>query len=373
MSNFPKKILLVQLFSNGDCLYATTVAKQIKNDFPGSHLTWAIATSCKSMIIDNPYVDEVIEVNIARNDVSAFRIFKKQVHQQKKDGQYDEVFITQIMDTNLAFYDGTIRGNTLKAYPHPITVSVQPVLVLKEEELAKAKQFAIDHNFSGYKNIILFEFAPQSGQSVITKDIAISIAEHLTNNKDTAIILSSANKITHPALSIIDGSILSIRETAALTHHCTFLLGTSSGITWISTSTGAKLLPMVQLLNPYTNWVNPISRDFERYKIPDDKVIELLHFDEPSIITCVNMAMNDFPEAKKQFNQPIPLHFTTTKQIVYNLICYLEFGAIIKHIQVNKAVYGNNRFFYGAVITGIVTAPFKLVKNIFLKRILVKK
>ena len=29
------KILLVQLYSNGDCLYATTVAQQIKKDFPG--------------------------------------------------------------------------------------------------------------------------------------------------------------------------------------------------------------------------------------------------------------------------------------------------------------------------------------------------
>ena len=39
----PKKIILVQLYSNGDCLYATAVARQIKQDFPGSHLTWAIA------------------------------------------------------------------------------------------------------------------------------------------------------------------------------------------------------------------------------------------------------------------------------------------------------------------------------------------
>jgi ADP-heptose:LPS heptosyltransferase len=41
--NIPQKIVLVQLFSNGDCLYATAVARQIKADYPGCHLTWAIA------------------------------------------------------------------------------------------------------------------------------------------------------------------------------------------------------------------------------------------------------------------------------------------------------------------------------------------
>ena len=34
------KILLVQLFSNGDCLYATSVARQIKKDFPGHATSW---------------------------------------------------------------------------------------------------------------------------------------------------------------------------------------------------------------------------------------------------------------------------------------------------------------------------------------------
>ena len=60
--NSPQKILLVQLFSNGDCLYATTVARQIKKDFPNCHLTWAIANFCKAIIFNNPYIDEIREV-----------------------------------------------------------------------------------------------------------------------------------------------------------------------------------------------------------------------------------------------------------------------------------------------------------------------
>jgi ADP-heptose:LPS heptosyltransferase len=98
-----RKILLVQLFSNGDCLYATAVARQIKKDYPGCHLTWAIAGFCKSIIANNPYVDEIMEVNsVAKNDVVAFRKFKKEVAQKKIIGEFDQVFITHNMDTNQA-------------------------------------------------------------------------------------------------------------------------------------------------------------------------------------------------------------------------------------------------------------------------------
>ena len=79
-----KKILLVQLFSNGDCLYATTIARQIKNDYPGCHLTWAIAGFCKSIIANNPFVDEVVEVNsVAKNDEASFKRYKKEIYLRK--------------------------------------------------------------------------------------------------------------------------------------------------------------------------------------------------------------------------------------------------------------------------------------------------
>src|ERR1700712_812650 len=104
-----QKIILVQLYSNGDCLYATTVARQIKNDFPGCHLTWAIAAFCKTIIANNPYVDEVMEVNtVAKNDIAALRRFKKKIYSLQKEGLYNKVFIVHNGDTNQAYYDGSI-------------------------------------------------------------------------------------------------------------------------------------------------------------------------------------------------------------------------------------------------------------------------
>ena len=61
-----ERILLVHLIANGDCLMATTVARQIKTDFPGSHLTWAIGYKCRHVIDNNPYVDEIWSVEYLR-------------------------------------------------------------------------------------------------------------------------------------------------------------------------------------------------------------------------------------------------------------------------------------------------------------------
>lgn len=366
-----KKILLVQLFSNGDCLYATTIARQIKNDYPGCYLTWAIAGFCKSIIANNPFVDEIMEVNsVLKNDEASFRKFKKGIYLRKSSGEFDEVFITHIMDTNQALYDGCIRSTIFRAYPYPVTVPVQPVLRLSDAEINNGNFFSLQHKLSGYEHVILFEFAPLSGQSKITKEMALQIAENVTSNKDVAVILSSGNKIEHTNKNIIDGSTLPLRETAALTHHCTLLLGCSSGITWISTSDAAKPLPMIQILNPDTPWVNPISRDFERFGLDASLVIEMTKVEKEIIITCVKQALVDFQLAKKIFNQEIPLQFKTTRNIVYNLLCYLEFSAIIKHIKVNREVFGNRISFYGEVFLGFITAPFKLIYNFFTKKII---
>lgn len=366
-----RKILLVQLFSNGDCLYATTVARQIKKDYPGCHLTWAIAGFCKSIIANNPYVDEITEVNsVAKNDVVALRKFKKEVAKKKVNGEFDDVFITLNMDTNQALYDGCIRSGIFRAYPNPITVPLQPVLKLSDAEINNARLFSIQHNLSNYKHVILFEFAPLSGQSAITKDIAIRIGEQLCGHKDIAVILSSGNKIQHPYKNLIDGSVLTLRETAALTHYCSMLLGCSSGITWISTSDVAKQLPMIQIINPEATWVNPVSRDFKRFGLDTSGVIELTHLNETELVDCIKEAAIDFNAAKAKYNAAIRVHFKTTRNIIYNLLVYFEFGAIVKHIMINREVYGNNLSFYKEVLIGFITAPFKLIKNIITKKMI---
>ncbi|HRN55122.1 MAG TPA: hypothetical protein PLS00_02480 [Niabella sp.] len=366
------KILLVQLFSNGDCLYATTVAKQIKQDYPDCHLTWAVAGFCRSILEGNPYIDAILEINdVPKNDVVAFRRLKRRLYAEKGKGLWKELFITQNMDDNQAYYDGCIRTGILRAYPHPVTVDITPVIRLTEEEKEKAHAFAIAHELKSYQHRILFEFAPQSGQLPITKEFAVKLAEKIVENTENSVILSSALKINHPNKRIIDGSTLTLRETAALTFYCTHLIGCSSGITWITTSDSAKLLPMIQLINPNTDWVNPVSRDFQRHGKSTDSIIDLLNLNQQNIIRCLQLCLTDFPVAKQKYNEIIPVQFKTSRKIVYNLICYFQFEAIIKHIKVNTEEYGNNWSFYTQVALAFLFFPFTLLRNFLIKRILI--
>jgi ADP-heptose:LPS heptosyltransferase len=368
-----KKILLVQLFSNGDCLYATTIARQIKGDYPGCYLTWAIAGFCKTIIANNPFVDEVMEVNsVVKNDESAFRRFMNELSRRKSAKEFDELFITQIFGKNQAFYDGSIRSTIFRAYPNIVTVPVQPVLRLFDSEKKKVEDFSLVHNLSSYKYVLLFEFAPLSGQANITRAMTIEIAEKLTVDKSVCVILSSGNKLEHPNENVIDGSVLTLRETAALTHYCTMLIGCSSGITWASTSDAAKVLPMIQIMNPKTNWLNPVSRDFMRFGFNTDSLIELTTINEKEITNCIEDAIKDFKSARGKYNHEIQMNFRTTRNIVYNLLCYFQFAAIWTHIRINKQVYGNRLSFYYEVFMGLITAPFKLIRNVFRKKIFKK-
>ena len=364
-----KRILLVQLYSNGDCLYATAVARQIKQDFPGCHLTWAIAGSCKNIISQNPYVDDVLVTGeVPKNDVIAFRKLKRKVFREKKEGRWDEVFITHNMDDNQALYDGTIRGMIFRAYPRPVTVPIQPVLTLSDEEKQKVKQFAEKHSLQQFRNIILWEYAPQSGQSLLSFDFVVKVAERITQLPDTCVILSSATSFSSTA-KIIDASILSVRENAELTHYCSLLIGCSSGITWLSTSSAAKQIPMLQLLDAQAYFRNAPSVDFNRYGISTKELIELVQFDEEKILQVVQAIIeNGIGETKQKFNEQLPVQFNTTRKVVYNLLCYLQFKAIAKHYRITTSIYGRNPLFIKQFVLAFLTFPFKLIANKWRKR-----
>jgi hypothetical protein len=365
----PRRILLVQLYSNGDCLYATAVARQIKTDYPGCHLTWLIAGFCQHIIDLNPYVDQVLVTDdVPKNDVITFRKLKKKVFKEKKEGLWDEVFITHNMDDNQALYDGTIRGMVFRAYPKPISVPIQPILVLSEEEKGNVKKFADKNKLSQFRNVILWEYAPQSGQSVLSFEFVQHVAASLTQHPDVCVILSSANKFSGSE-RIFDGSTLSVRENAELTYYCTLLIGCSSGITWLSTSTGAKQLPMLQLLDPQAYFRNAPSTDFTRYGIVTGELIELINFNEDKVVEVVNsMIENGIPVTKEKYNEPLPVQFKTTRKVVYNMLCYLQFGAIAKHYTINKNIYGRHPEFIKQFFLAFLTFPFKFIGNKWRKR-----
>jgi hypothetical protein len=371
--NTKKNILLVHLYSNGDCLYATAVARQIKKDSPDCKLTWAIAGFCKNIIDNNPYIDDTIEVNeVKKNDVVAFRKYKRKILAEKKSGKWDEIFITQNMDANISLYDGTIRGMIVRSYPDSIQ-NIQPELRLHDEEKNNVKRFAEKYSLHKFKNVILWEYAPQSGQSNLNFEFVMNVSKKIVELPDTAVILTSANQFSSSE-KIIDASELSIRENAALTHYCNLLIGCSSGITWLSTSNAAKQLPMIQLLNPNAPFRNIPSEDFKRYNVSTDHLIELFNFNEQNIVGCVKSFLTEGMNiAQQKFNQQLPQNFTTSRKIIYNLLCYLNFKGIKKHIKIMKSVYGNKAELNKQIFFGFLEFPVKLIRNTFRKKILYRQ
>ena len=77
------KNALVQLDANGDCLYATIIAHQIKEDYPDCHLTWWISSKCRHILRNNPHVDEVVEISLmdwsSQNRVQAWALAKDMI------------------------------------------------------------------------------------------------------------------------------------------------------------------------------------------------------------------------------------------------------------------------------------------------------
>ena len=370
-----KKILIVHLYANGDCLYATAVARQIKKDFPNSHLTWAILPAFAPILKGNPYVDEILMVEgVPKNDTLAFKRYRKVVQQQKSEGKWDELFITANIDDNQALYDGTVRGMILRAYPGKIDVPLQPVLVLSEDEKARVDAFAEQHQLSSFKHVILWEYAPQSGQSTLNMDWVKRVAEQITKTiPSSCVILSSAHAFDSTK-NIIDASPLKVRENAALSHHCHLLIGCSSGITWLCTSSAGKMLPMIQLLNPEAMFLNAPSTDFKRYGIEHAGLVEMTSWSEDALLDCVRlMSSGEKEKANQLYNQTIPVSFRTTRKILYDRICFLQFGAFFRHISIMREVYGNHPGLYLAVLSSLISAPFKIMFNRIRKKKTAKK
>jgi hypothetical protein len=152
------RILLGQLGSNGDCLYATTIARQIKHDFPGCHLTWAISSLCRRVILNNPDVDEVWELPVDHwGDMDRqWRAFEAEGWKRVANGDFDRAFMTQICPNYFHNYDGTIRPSQFRNYPRPITVPVETVIEVTLEERERVEEWVWTHNVDAYAKVVLF-------------------------------------------------------------------------------------------------------------------------------------------------------------------------------------------------------------------------
>lgn len=361
-----ERFLIIQLYSNGDCLYATTIARQLKNDFSGCKVTWAIAPFCTAILRNNPYVDEVWVVDyITDRTIETFRANRKRLFREANEKGFDKIFFTQIIEENFAFYNGLVRSSIFSAFQQPITVPVEPVLVLDESEKNKVEEFVKKNDFKRTDFIVLFESAPQSGQLAMDTKQALHLAKRIIN-EDPSIrfILSSATPLSNENHSIIDGSVLTLRETAFLTHYCNLLIGCSSGITWSSTSNAAKKIPSMQLLNKNAYLFNSPTLDHLRIGLPADRWLEITEFDEEKLMACITtIKTQSFEAAKNQFGQKPAQTFKLYRGITHTFLKKGQLKLLGKFISRNLKIHGLNLSMLKYIFLGIVLFPAQLVVN----------
>jgi hypothetical protein len=347
------RILLGHLGARGDCVYATAVARQIKHDFPGSHLTWAIGSMARGIIAGNPDVDDVWEIPVAGHDemLAAWDSFMTQLRERQSRGEFDHVFLTQIFPDNFGNYDGTVRASIFRGYPNPITVPVTPVIRLDAAEVETTAAFVARHGLAGYRNVILFESGASSGQSFVTPDFARRAAAAIVARvPETAVVISSNVPFASDDPRIIDGSPLPFRCNAELTKACALLIGCSSGISWLATSDWAKPLPSVQLLRRETSVYASFVHDHERFGLPTESIIEMTDCPPERVADCVQtILVSGVPAARAAFHETLPLRFDFYAQVLVFALGRGGVRTVLKSAMTTMRRYGPHPQLFAAV------------------------
>lgn len=305
------KVLLVQLLANGDCLFATVIAKQIKEvDFPGCHLTWMIGSRFNSILKNNPFVDGVIEIPI-KEGPDFFRqrnLIPQYIAEAGGSEKYDQIFVTDKADFNDKNWFGSIRSSIFRCYPRSLRIDPQPLVFLDDLEVQRVKDYCDKNKLTSGSYNILFECSPQSGQSLMNPERAKDIAEQVTAiNPNVKFVLSSNIPVKSGNPNIINGSELTWRENAELSKYCHLLLGCSSGISWLCTSNWARKLPTLQVINPgYMGGRLSASMkaDFLYFGLNTDHIIELYNATDDVLTKCVLMVCTgDFIGCKTRYDK----------------------------------------------------------------------
>ncbi|MCW7546050.1 hypothetical protein N7I30_19905 [Aurantimonas litoralis] len=308
-----KRILLGQLGANGDCLYATIIARQLRHDHPDAEITWAISSQCSRLIANNPHVDAVWEIEIPSWDLheSMWRLFEREALRRYGRREFDDIYLTQIWPNNFHNYDGTVRSSLLRNLGRPITVPIENVIVLDDVELERVSTFARQAGLADREHRILFECSSKSGQSFVTPEVAQDVADELYDILPNSMVIFSTHlpMVLRDTRSRYAGGI-SLREIAELTQHCSLFVGCGSGGTVSATSTASKPLPNVQILSRATSVYASFAHDFEYFGLTGRPIIEITEEDPRTIARCIaSVCTRGIGAARAEFDEHRPVTF----------------------------------------------------------------
>ena len=339
------RILLGQLGANGDCLYATTLARQIRHDHVDAHITWAVSTQCLDAVRNNPHIDAVWEVKISdwREHAIMWRVFEREATRRLLRHEFDHAYLSQLWPNNMQHFDGTVRPSLFRSYGAPITVPVENVIVLDDQERNRVAAFVANTGLSSYEHRVLFECSPKSGQSFVSPAMAQEVASLIYKELPTACVIFSTHlpmALQHPNSRY--AGVLSLRESAALTQHCTLFVGAGSGGTVAATSTASKQLPMIQLISASTSVYASFAHDFSYFGIPNEHIVEITNESRTHIAQAIVYACrHGIARAQQQFGEKIPITFAHYLSIIRTyLLAKQRYLDAAQSLQVTASRYG---------------------------------
>ena len=308
------RILLGQLGANGDCLYATILARQLRQDHPRAHVTWGISSQCAGLLRNNPDVDEVWEVPVSGWDdhAMAWRIFEREAWRRYQRREFDLILLSQVWPSHFENYDGTVRPSILRSYGRPITVPIENVICLTDEEIENVDRFLEETRLLDCEHRILFECSSKSGQSFVTPEFAQEVAARIYDalGGSATVIFSTHLPMTMQDRRSRYAGKLSLRESALLTHHCTLFVGCASGGSVAASSTASKPLPMVQLLSSSTSVFASFAHDFEYFGITNRPIIEMTNENPQHVADCIiSLCREGVDTANERFGECLALNF----------------------------------------------------------------
>jgi len=330
------RVLLGMLASNGDCLYATAIARQIKVDFPGCHLTWAIGSLSSRVLLNNKDVDEVwtLPQTSWANMEDDWNLFEIDARRLADAGKFDRVFLTQIHPSRFDNYDGTIRPSIFRNYGRPITVPVDVTIDLTEQETHEVDKWFKASPAADASQVVLFECSSKSGQSFMTAETALRIARQITEARSKAVVIISTHEkldIDHPR--IVHGGALSIRQTTRLTNYVDLFVGCGAAVTVAATSGAAKpALPTIQILARSKSVFASFRHDFAYFGKPTENFLEVTSEEPEHLGKVVLAALADgFAGAQREFDDPVPLTFEWYLQLISMMV--VERGKYLDAVQ----------------------------------------
>jgi hypothetical protein len=288
--------------------------------------------------------------------------FERSARERRQRGDFTDVFTTQIYPGNLGNFDGTVRASIFRGYPHPITVPVTPVIRLAPRELERVGAFVRDHQLDDGRPVVLFECASYSGQSFVTPAWANEVSGFAIERLPTVRVVMTSG-FSKAQAGTIDGSQLTFREVAALTHYCALFIGCSSGLTWLCTSDAAKRIPMIQCLSTRSGLYGAVADDLDYWGLPSDHVIEMRDVSAERAAHCaVEVLQNGAAMARAQYHQRAPFRLDVYYDLILPLLRKGDVVTMARSLSVAVRRFGPREEFLTALVPRL-SAKLKFLRN----------